>query len=373
MEEPIARDGPAIGVDPTTRVDALVAAAVSQIHDYAIIVLDPDGVIESWNTGAARLKGYPPEEAVGRHFSLFYPEADRRDGLPQRVLDEARTSGRVEHSGWRVRRDGTTFWADVVITAVRDDAGMLTGFVKVTRDLTDRKRLEDERDRFLAVLAHDIKNPTSALQGFAMLLGRVDDGQRDELVTRIGSAAERIANLVDGLVEYSRLRSGRVPLAPEPVPISDFVRSVGESSGLAMDRHEFRVDDSDIVVLADRPALERVLDNLLGNAAKYSPDGTPIRVSVSEHDGHARIAIADQGRGIDPADLPTIFNEFERGRLATSDGGIGLGLSSVRSLIAQQSGEVWIDSAPGVGTTVTFTLPLASRGQRQTDSGPLDV
>ncbi len=173
---------------------------VDQVVDYAIISLDPQGTIETWNLGAERVKGYSAQEAIGRSFAMFYPDEDRRAGLPMRLLSEARERGRVEHTGWRVRKDGSRFWGDVVITAIHDREGQVTGFAKVTRDRTDMKALEEAQDAFYAAFSHDFRTPITAIKGFVDAIRDSDVETRDELITRVEANADRLLTMVEGLV-----------------------------------------------------------------------------------------------------------------------------------------------------------------------------
>ena len=332
---------------------------VEQVVDCAIIALDPHGRIETWNSGAERLKGYGAGEAIGRHFAMFYPEADQEAGLPQHLLDEARRHGSVEHTGWRVRSDGSRFWGDVIITALHDDRARLIGFAKVTRDLTSRKRLEDARETFLDTFAHDFRAPVTAIAGFAELLAEAGPDERDHLVERIRINASRLVDMTTVLVEHSRVRTGTAPLALERLRMDDVVRLTLAGLSGSEDTSRIVVEVGPLSVLGDLSALERVLVNLLTNALHYSAADTVVRIVASTERERVVLRVVDRGRGIDPDDLATIFDEFERGRLAADDGGSGLGLTSVKLLVAQMQGTVDIDSEPGAGTTVALSFASA--------------
>jgi PAS domain S-box-containing protein len=332
---------------------------IGQVVDYAIIALDPDGVIETWNLGATRLKGYTAEEAIGKSFSIFYPEEDRLAGLPDRLLAQARHSGRVEHTGWRVRKDGTRFWADVVITALHDDKGRLTGYAKVTRDRSDVKALEDAQDAFYAAFTHDFRTPVTAMKGFVDAIRDADDPERREaLIRRVELSADRLLGMVEGLVQFATQRSGRAALTLADIDIVQVVRGAVQDLPPTLEPHRVQVHDDLVIARANGVAMHRVITNLLVNALKYSPSDTPVEVGFGRpRPGWARVTVQDHGRGIDPRDLHRIFDEFVRGRLAEDDGGTGLGLTSVRELVEQQGGTIEIDSTVGVGTTVTVELP----------------
>lgn len=336
-------------------------ALVAQVVDYAIIGLDADGRITSWNAGAAALKQWSADEVLGRHFSLFYDEDDRDAGLPEELLARARVDGRVEHRGWRVRRDGSRFWGDVVIAAVRDGAGQVTGYTKVTRDRTEQHRLEEARESFLAGLSHDFRTPLTAIRGFAQVLARdADDDRSRDLAERIVSNAERLGGMVDQLVAHTRLRAGAVRVDPRPLDLVSLAGSVASELEAALGSHDVRVvADGPAVALADDAAMRRVLQNLLSNARAYSPPGTTIEVTAGPVPDapQVRLEVADRGRGIDPEDADTVLEEYQRGRRAEADGGSGLGLAVVCRLLELQGGCVALRPREGGGTVAEVRLP----------------
>ena len=332
---------------------------VGQVADYAIIGLDPQGIIQTWNLGAERLKGYTAEEAIGRSFAMFYPESDRQSGLPMKLLSSARESGRVQHTGWRLRKDGSRFWGDVVITALHDDAGNLTGYGKVTRDRTDLKSLEEAQDAFYAAFNHDFRTPITALKGFVdAIRDAADDDEREHLIERVEASADRLLGMVEGLVQFATHRAERATLMLADIDVAQVVRGAVQNLPVHIRPGRVRVSDDVCIARANGVAMQRVVTNLLVNALKYSPQDTPVLVDFSRPgSGAVRLAIRDEGRGIHPDDIDTIFDEFVRGRLAENDGGSGLGLASVRELVDQMEGSVAIDSKVGGGTTVTVDLP----------------
>jgi PAS domain S-box-containing protein len=333
------------------------AEGLSQVRDYAFIGLDPEGYITSWNAGAAALKGYTSDEAIGQHFSIFYPPEDREAGIPQRLLAAAVADDRVEHVGWRVRKDGVKFWGDVVITAVHDDKGQLTGFAKVTRDLTDQHKLEQAREAFFAGLTHDLKTPVTAIRGFAELLDGANPEQTRRLANRIIANSDRLNSLVDEILDFARLRSGGLTLRLEPLELGVVAQDVVAEMGAALGEHPVRLHVKGAPVLADQRALERVLANVLGNAGKYSPAFSTIDISTWRRKGRSYCSVTDRGRGIAREDLPTILDDFERGSQAQADGGSGLGLANVRRLMEVHKGSVELHSKVGRGTVVTLSFP----------------
>jgi PAS domain S-box-containing protein len=333
---------------------------VSQVAEYAIVRLDVEGKVASWNAGAERVQGYPAEDAIGRHLSLFLPEDDVRAGVPERLLDEAARTGRAHHRGWGVRKDGSQFWGEASLTALRDDRGTLIGYAQVTRDMSESRRLELARESFFASLSHDLRTPLNSIQGFVELIPVVEEPRRGEFIDRVQSNVGRLTVLIDNLLDHARLRAGAVPLSLEELDPAAVARACVRDLAPLLGSHEVTVEDAGFRVHADQQALGRILANLLVNAVRYSPDGSPVTIGFEQGDGHGRLVVSDRGRGIAREDLTTIFDEFERGALAEADGGTGLGLSSVRHLVSLQQGRVWIDSEPGAGTSVTVELPLAA-------------
>jgi PAS domain S-box-containing protein len=350
---------------------------VESVVDYAIYMLDPSGHIESWNAGAERLKGYSAAEAIGRHYSTFYTEEARAAGLPALLLERARTEGRVEHSGWRVRSDGSTFWADVVITALRDHRGEVTGFAKVTRDMTATHLAEEARERaltdrqeavgrleeldrwrreFLASVVHDLQNPVIAILGFANLLreGReVPELSDAEVAGRIVTNARAMQHLLDNLRAYGQLSEGRVELEPDRVVLAETVPELLAVLGPVLGERRVQVDVDGAVVHADRLAFDRILRNLLGNAVRHTPATCPVRLRAWSEDGATILEVADEGPGIPPELVGRLFDRFASGER----GGTGLGLSIVRSYMELHGGTVAVDSLPGRGATFRLTFP----------------
>ena len=349
---------------------------VLSVRDYAIFMLSPTGEIRSWNVGAERLKGYTADEAVGRHFRMFYTDEDRARDHPAQVLELAVADGHYEEEGWRVRKDGTTFWASVTITAIRDDAGRLTGFAKVTRDLTEHKRADEalkaaveelrvanaELDRFAAIAAHDMTDPLRTIAGFAELLenGDVDDDQAKEYAGHIHSSAARLTGMLHGLLVYAR--AGRDDTAPEPVNLHTAAAEVvSDLASLIEERHatvDMALDGDLPPVLASPTDVKVVIQNLVANAIRFGdPDHPQVTISAEpDADGRVSTTVADNGHGVAPEHQQRIFGAFERASSADR-GGYGLGLAICQRLVTRHGGEIGVESRPGVGSRFWFTLP----------------
>src|SRR5690349_20207161 len=294
---------------------------VANVRDYAIFMLDPTGRVATWNIGAERIKRYRADDIIGRHFSVFYPEDDVRAGKCEMELEVATREGRFEDEGWRIRSDGTRFWANVVITAIRDAAGTLVGFAKVTRDLTERKHSEDERaarlaaeqanrikDEFLAVLGHELRNPlapiVTALQIMALRDGEASAKER----AIIERQAQHLVRLVDDLLDVSRITRGKIELKIERVELADVVARAIEMTSPVLEHRQHHLDvhvpSRGFAVDGDPDRLAQVVSNLLTNAAKYTERGGRITVSTERRGDEIAVRVKDTGIGIAPEMLP---------------------------------------------------------------------
>jgi len=362
---------------------------VQGVTDYAIFMLDPEGHVSNWNSGAAKIKGYAPDEIVGRHFSTFFTEQDRQRGEPQRELDIASREGRYEKEGIRVRKDGTQFWAHVVIDAIRDEAGALIGFAKVTRDITERKQSEQAMaqasadllqaqkmeaiGRLTGGVAHDFNNLLMAIGGSLELL-RKRMPQEERLLRLADNAMqgiERGALLTQRMLAFAR----RQELVPEPVEVKGLIagmvdllaRSLGPSIEI-----ETHVPDGLSRILVDANQLELALLNLAVNAKDAMPGGGRLTISAREAEGgqnpalapgrYVCLSVADIGEGMDAATLEHATEPF-----FTTKGvgkGTGLGLAMVRGLTEQSGGAMTIESRMGTGTVVTLWIPVSEQAPK---------
>jgi PAS domain S-box-containing protein len=362
---------------------------VAGVTDYAIFMLDPNGIIISWNAGAQRIKGYTEEEIVGQHFSKFYTEGDRAAGVPARALYTATQDGRFEAEGWRVRKDGTMFWANVVIDPIRDERGRLIGFAKITRDITERRDAqlalqEAEKQRAHAQkmdalgqltggVAHDFNNLLMVISGHILPIKKavVDHAKLARAAEAISLAAQRGEALTRQLLTFSRRQTINPTVVDVAVRIEEFRKMLASFIGgsarlivtLAPELWRAKVDANE---------LEVALVNLALNARDAMPGGgivsiTAENVVLAKTDTQAGIAgefvalrVSDTGCGIAPDVLPKVFDPFFTTKEVNK--GSGLGLSQVHGFVHQSGGTVSIDSNLGQGTTVTLYLP---RSQEQ--------
>jgi PAS domain S-box-containing protein len=347
---------------------------VESVRDYAIFMLDTQGIVRSWNAGAQALKGYAAGEIIGRHFSSFYTPQDQQEGKPDTELRIARANGRVEDEGWRVRKDGTLFWANVVITAVYGASGDLLGYAKVTRDMTQRRRLEElERssrmiNEFLAMLAHELRNPLAPMRNAitVMQLEPIASATLRDCRDIIDRQLTHVTRLVDDLLDVGRLSTGKIKLRRQLHRVDEIVaRSVETVRPMMQARgHAFEVEQPPAAmhVNGDATRLSQVLQNLLLNAAKFTPDGGRISLNVATESSFVAISVTDNGRGIDAADLERVFGLFVQGDNGVpNESGLGIGLTLARSLTEMHGGRLDATSpGRGLGSTFTVRLPLVN-------------
>jgi len=374
---------------------------VSAVRDYAIFMLDPQGNVATWNIGAQRIKGYTPSEIIGRHFSTFYSQEDIDNGKPARELAIAREKGSVEDEGWRLRKDGSRFWANVVITAVYDESGELRGFGKVTRDITDRKQAEEtqralleqrearlqaeeerrhaeasyraaqeanrSKDEFLMTLSHELRTPMTSILGWSKMLPSLNPGDPlfQEAIASIASGAQLQARLIDDILDVSRIVSGKLRLTPETIDVVRAIKESVDAISPTASAKQINITMSFAPnlgqMVADPTRLRQVIWNLLSNAVKFTPKHGQVQVLARRTSSHIQISVADNGEGIDLGFLPHIFEPFRQAESPRTrvHGGLGLGLSIVRYITEAHGGTVAAESeGPGKGTTFTVTLPV---------------
>jgi PAS domain S-box-containing protein len=363
--------------DPWHESDARFRLLVDAVKDYAIFMLDPKGHVVTWNEGAKRIKGYEASEIIGQHFSRFYDEPQKSDGTCDRELEIAVRDRRFEDEGWRVRKDGSRFWANVVITPLRDRNDQLVGFTKVTRDLTDRRRLQDEqlraakaeeavrvRDEFLSLVSHELKTPLTILQmQLDTLPGSLGDPSDQKVAIKLGRAAEssgRLARLIDSLMDVAAMATGRFVLNVQRFDLGESLRRVVDYLAPAATRARCEVSlhtEGDLIGQWDQLRLEQAVINLISNALKYG-FGKPIQLRLRRQGEEVWLDVRDHGPGIPAADLDRIFGRFERTSSSLNSGGLGLGLYFIHEIAAAHGGSITVQNIPGEGACFQLRLPV---------------
>jgi PAS domain S-box-containing protein len=362
---------------------------VENIKDYAIFMVDTVGCVASWNSGAEHMLGYSADEIVGEPAALFFVDEGPGDAF-EREMKEARATGRATTTGWRARKNGEHFYVEGVLSAVRDDEGKLLGYAKLMKDVTDKRRIESEReyllqseraarseaertsrmkDEFLATLGHELRTPLNAILGWSQVLRRLDDGHTAELgdgLKVIERNARAQAQIIEDLLDMSSIISGKVRLDMGRVALGtvleaavNAVRPPAENKSITLD---LSIEPGSGAVRGDQNRLQQVFWNLLTNAVKFTPKGGRVEIKQTRRNSHFRVSVTDNGEGIDAAFLPYVFERFRQADASASrrHGGLGLGLSLVKQLVELHGGTVSAASeGSGKGSTFTVELPAA--------------
>ena len=346
---------------------------VESVTDCAIVMLDPAGRVVSWNSGAQRIKGYAAAEIVGQHFARFYPPAEIARGTPQRDLDAATATGRFADEGWRVRKDGTSFWANVVWTAIRDEGGNLRGFAKLTRDLTARRQIDAEmadakavaekanlaKADFLAGMSHELRTPLNAILGFAQLMQSATPPPtpaQKESTAQILQAGWYLMELINEILDLSMVESGRLSWSIEPMSLTEVLLECQAEIEPQAQKRGIRVTfpqvDDPCFIKADRTRVRQVLTNLLSNAIKYNQPGGAVTIECSASAlQRIRVAVKDTGAGLDAAKLAQLFQPFNRlGQETSAEAGAGIGLVVTKRLVELMGGAIGVSSTVGKGS-----------------------
>lgn len=362
---------------------------VDSVEDYAIFLMDPEGYIQTWNKGAEKNKGYKSDEIIGRHFSNFYLERDKLAKKPERELELAKRFGRVEDEDWRVKKDGSKFWANVVITSLYDDDKNLVGFAKVTRNLTERKQHEDalrdankllrrqqrelealniSKDEFVSLASHQLRTPAT---GIKQLLGLMLEGFSGELtdehraiIERAYQSNERQLSIVNSLLKVAQIDAGKVILKKQAADLPKLLRTLVQAqiNSFKLRKQSLilnTVEAQTATALIDTDYIRMVLENILDNASKYTYEKGKIRIKLTQDNDTVYIAISDTGVGINKEDVDRLFKRFSRvsNKLSTSVGGSGLGLYWAYKIVSLHGGLIDVSSIPGKGSTFKVCLP----------------
>lgn len=350
------------------------------VSSYAVFCFDSSGAIRTWNAGVQAILGYPRDESVGRHVATLFTEDDRQRSAPQDEIQRAMRHGEASDDRWHVRRDGTQVFVAGLVAPIRDEAKGLHGFLKLIRDRTDviessarlRQRGDQaeaenrEKDAFVAVLAHELRQPLAAILGWARM-GANSRFARDraaDVFGRIRRSAESTIRFVNDLLEASRISSGKLQLARERTNLSALVDDTMPELAPAAESRSISLEmdvPQPCVVDADPVRLRQVVSNLVGNAIRYTPPGGSIRVATHSDTREVILVVADAGIGIANQDLPHIFDRFRQSRVANDrQTGLGLGLWVVKEIVQRHGGTITASSeGEGRGATFTVRLPCA--------------
>lgn len=352
---------------------------VQREPNHAMFLLAPGGWVMSWNEGARRLLGYTEEEATGMHVSLFHIQADVDAGLPARLLRLAEEKGETTHHGWRKRKDGSSFWADVMITALREDNGTLMGFIKITRDMSDQHQaevdtqhaLEQEKEtsqtksRFVSLASHEFKTPLTVILSSLNLIEKYEAEEhivkRRQHIHRIRSNIGNLRQILSDFLSVEQLESGGIMNNPVPTDIERLVNGVVtdmETSCKENQHISIEKEGDSRQVTVDPRLLLNVLTNLVSNAVKYSPAGSDVCVMIRFENDSLVLKVADQGIGIPQDEQDVLFERYFRGSNTSGISGTGLGLSIVKRYAELMGADIRFYSRPPEGTTFTLVIPL---------------
>lgn len=351
---------------------------VENVKDYAIYMLDPQGRVMTWNQGAERMKGYSAHEVLGRGNYIFFTQEDRENGVPDYDLRMVQEHGQHESEGWRVRKDGSSFWANVILTAVHDNDGNLRGYAKFCQDITDRKKAEDDiraalrkekelgeiKSRFISIASHEFRTPLGAILSSAFLLEKYQEQYPDERslkhIERIKSNVNNLIQIMNDFLSLGKLEEGKISCVREQLDLLRFseeiVQNLQEGAKKGQTIH-LEVNGKPEVVYTDGRLLKNVLNNLLSNAIKYSGEESSIAFKINYLRDRITLVIQDQGIGIPEKDQEHLFERFYRASNTAHTSGTGLGLSIVKNYLNLMNGRLEFQSKVNEGTTFTVHLP----------------
>lgn len=349
---------------------------VEEVEDYAILILDTNGIILNWNKGAERIKGYKAQDIIGKSFYSFYTQSDRDAKKPDSLLKRARIDNKAQDEGWRVRADGTTFWGSITITAIHNNAGEIIGFSKVTKDLTEARKTEEARElytqrleamnkelrQFAYIASHDLQEPLRTIQSFTQLLSTDYSHHFDDFGHRgmnfILEATERMSQLIKGLLDYNRL--GRNP-EKTLVDCNKLVSEVMDDLSLLIQESNASITVGELPQLdAYETELRLLFQNLLGNAIKFRrPQTSPnISLTASREKDFWTFSIKDDGIGIETKNNEKIFLIYQRLNHREDYEGTGIGLAHCQKIVDLHGGKIWVESELDQGSIFHFTIPI---------------
>lgn len=353
---------------PNHLLDKAHQIFIDGTKDYAIIMLDPQGKITTWNAGAERMKGYKSNEILGQHFSCLYTAEAIAKKHPDKELQIAKEMGRYEEEGWRVRKDGSTFWANVIITPIYDETGNLIAYGKITRDLTERKKIDLMKTEFISVVSHELRTPLTSIKGSLGLiltgaLGEIPD-QVNKFLKVASQNCDRLVRLINDILDIEKIEAGKMSFDLVPVDIGKLIMDVADSNKMYAKQYHVHLHTEgvieNIIVLGDSDRLMQALTNLISNAVKFSPLYDKVTIKMEQHNDMIRVIIKDNGPGVPKEFHQSIFEKFSQADTSTmrQKGGTGLGLAISKAIIETHGGILnFVDSEHG-GSTFYFELPV---------------
>lgn len=358
---------------------------IEEVQDYAILLLDRNGFIQNWNKGAEKIKGYTEKEILGKNFRIFYLDRDRENKLPEKLIEQAYNTGRAMHEGLRLRKDGTTFWGSIVITALHDKNNNIIGFSKVTRDLTEKKLADDQlklyaRDieirnkqleEYAYIASHDLQEPLRKIQIFAELLeGNLNnEAAARKNLEKINNAAKRMSSLIKDVLKYSQLSSSDEHFTE--INLKKIINAIKEDYELVINQKKAVIITKDLPVIKGLPVqMHQLFSNLISNALKFSSEKPVIEITAEKlsheevknlkdlniYREYTKITFRDNGIGFEEQYRDQIFKMFKR--LESDSTGTGIGLALCKKIVENHNGHITVDSIPGHGTTFTIYLPF---------------
>lgn len=369
---------------------------INSLHDYAVFTTDRNQIINCWCAGSAKIFGYQADEILGKHVGIIYTEEDKENGVPQHEMVTALKEGKASDNRWHIGKDGKMFFAYGLMFPINDKNNNLIGFVKIVRDLTERKMSEDalrkkmreleelntHKENILAILSHDLRSPLGSIIEITDYLknsiDHMDTGDVKQMLENLYQASNEELDMLDNLLEWARIKYAAEAFTPKKLKLRQCVKKVHESlqevaatAAISLDN---KVDDR-TEVYADKNMLHSVLNNLVSNGIKYSNRGGSVTVSSSSSHDKVTVMVKDTGMGISPEHLDKLFTPKLKtlAKARKEDKGAGIGLLLVKGFLEKNNGEIWVESAPGQGSTFFFTLPADETSTHMATAVPLQL
>lgn len=341
--------------------------------DYAMLVIDVDGLIIKWNKGGEHVFGYTEKEILGKNFSLLFTLEDRNADRPCRELEKALKTGRAIDENWAVKKDGSTFWASGITSPLFDEHGDLRGLSKIVRDVTRQKEAEQSKNEFIGIVSHELKTPVTSVKAFIQVMqarfAKEGNQQSANLLSKMDAQVNRVTTIIGDLVDATKIEGGRLQFHEEFFAFDEVVSVTLEDVQRTALKHTIILNGkTGKTVFGDRNRIGQVITNLLTNSIKYSPSADKILVKTSSDKMQVKLCIQDFGIGIPKESQGKIFERFYRveGKKTETFAGLGIGLYVASEIIKRQGGKIWVESEVGKGSTFCFSLPLkGSKGKRQ--------